>query len=171
MRYGVPRRRSPSGSRGEPELRAQPVECRRRELDRQLFDGCEPEPYTDERDAERLGDERRGELPALADDHVGLVLVDDRAQPGERGAGVDPREELTDHRSVGALDAVLRELGHERHPLLGRWVADGCERKSRALDVRLVLALRRHQHVVAGGEPRVTEWGERKEVSRRCPAW
>ena len=27
--------------------------------------------------------------------------------------------------ALAPLDAVLRELGHERHPLLGRWVADG----------------------------------------------
>jgi hypothetical protein len=154
---------------GQAQRSASAVDLRRRLADGQLLDGGEPETDAHERDAVQLGDQGRGELPALADDDVGAPVLDDRPQAGQRRSNVDAGEEVADHPRLRRVDVQASELLQQRHPLLGRGVADRRERQAGALDVGPVLVLGGHEHLVPGAQAGVPERCQRQDVSGAAP--
>ena len=148
----------------QAEAGARAVERGRGQADRQLLDRREPERDAGDRDAVLLGDERGRELPAVAHDHVGPPVLDDRAQAGQRRRRVHAGEVVADHHGVGAVDVHPREVGEQRHPLLRRRLAERRERQAGPRDVARVLALRRDEHVVPGAQGGMAERGERRHV-------
>jgi hypothetical protein len=153
------------GIGGQAELGARGVDATRSPTDGQLLHRCEAQRHPGERDAVPLGHEGARVLPALAHDDVGPPVLDDRAQAGQRGGGVEAAEEVSDHARVRGVEAELRELAHQRHPVLARRLRHGRERQPGALDVALVPALRGDEHLVTGAQAGTAERGERPDVT------
>jgi hypothetical protein len=153
------------GIGGQAGLDPHLAEAGRGGSDAQFLDTGQAQADARERDPVHLRDERRGVLPALAHDDVRLPPLDDRPQAGQRGARVVLSEVLAQHPRVRLVDAELREIRQERHPLVVRRLCHGSERQAGAHDVALVLSLRSDEHVVPCAQAGVSERRQRQHVA------
>jgi hypothetical protein len=123
------------------------------------------------RHVQPLGGDGRRELAGLPDDHVGPPLRDRREHARERGAGLQPDEQLLDHVR-GARRGVRRPHRRPRRvPLARRRLADGPERQPRAPDRQAGGSRAGDEHVVACARAGVREGHDRTDVAgpgRRC---